>query len=83
MTQHRLAVEYIPITSLKPNPKNPWLHTEKQVRQLASSISSFGFNVSVLVDSQLQVVAGHGRVLACQKLGIPEVPIICSEPDQT
>ena len=79
MTQHRLAVEYIPITSLKPNPKNPRLHTDKQVRQLANSISSFGFNVPVLVDSQLQVLAGHGRVLACKKLGLSEVPTICLE----
>jgi ParB-like chromosome segregation protein Spo0J len=79
MTQQNLSIRYLPIAALQLNPRNARLHTEKQVRQLANSISSFGFNVPVLVDSQLQVVAGHGRVLACQKLGIPEVPTICLE----
>jgi hypothetical protein len=47
------------------------------VRQIARSIESFGFNVPVLVDGQLKVIAGHGRVMACQLLGWREVPTIC------
>ena len=76
MTKRILAVEYLPVTALRPNPKNPRSHTEKQIRQIANSISTFGFNVPVLVDSQLRVIAGHGRVLACKRLGISEVPTI-------
>lgn len=76
MTKRILAVEYLPVTALRPNPKNPCSHTEKQIRQIANSISTFGFNVPVLVDSQLRVIAGHGRVLACKRLGISEVPTI-------
>jgi ParB-like chromosome segregation protein Spo0J len=48
----------------------------KQVRQIANGISAFGFNVPVLVDSNPTIVAGHGRLLACQQLGWDKVPTI-------
>ena len=38
-----------------------------------------GFNVPVLVDRDLKVIAGHGRVLACRLLGWSEVPTIALE----
>jgi hypothetical protein len=46
-------------------------------RQLARSIEAFGFNVPVLIDANMNVIAGHGRVMACQELGRKEVPTIC------
>jgi DNA modification methylase len=76
MARRILAVEYLSVAALKPNAQNPRLHTDKQLRQIANSIRSFGFNVPVLVDTHLQVIAGHGRVLACKILGITEVPTI-------
>jgi 16S rRNA G966 N2-methylase RsmD len=71
-----LSVVYRAISELKPDPKNPRSHSPKQVRQIANSISTFGFNVPVLVDANLTVVAGHGRLLACQQLGWDKVPTI-------
>jgi DNA modification methylase len=76
MTSRSLAVEYLSVASLGLNPKNPRLHSDKQIRQLANSIKTFGFNVPVLVDAHLQVIAGHGRVRACKLLEITEVPTI-------
>src|ERR1700722_19989907 len=76
MDKRILAVEYLPIASLEPKAQNPRLHSDKQLHQIANSIKSFGFNVPVLVDTQLRVIAGHGRVLACKILGISEVPTI-------
>lgn len=76
---HRVAVEYRPIAALKTDPKNPRTHTPRQIRQIARSIQSFGFNVPVLVDATLNVIAGHGRLLACQHLGWREVPTIALE----
>jgi DNA modification methylase len=64
------------LDELKPDPKNPRSHTRQQVRQIAKSISTFGFNVPVLVDGDLNVVAGHGRILACRQLGWTTVPTI-------
>jgi hypothetical protein len=75
-TGNRLAVTYRPIAELKLAPNNPRLQSRKQVRQIAQSIQAFGFNVPVLVDAQSNVVAGHGRVLACKELGLTEAPTI-------
>jgi ParB-like chromosome segregation protein Spo0J len=47
-----------------------------QVRQLARSIAAFGFNVPILIDPTLRIIAGHGRLLAAQELGWREVPTI-------
>jgi hypothetical protein len=75
----RLAVRYSPIAALRLDPQNPRLHSRKQVRQIAKSIASFGFNVPVLVDAEQSVIAGHGRVLAAKELGWDEVPVIALE----
>ena len=74
-----LSIQYRSTTDLKPDPKNPRTHSARQVRQIARSIEAFGFNVPVLVDSNLRVIAGHGRVQACQILGLHEVPTISLE----
>src|SRR6266851_2234818 len=73
------AIEIIfrPLSELKLNPNNPKKHTARQLRQLAESMRALGFNVPVLTDANLQVVAGHGRVLAADLLGLDEVPTIC------
>jgi DNA modification methylase len=71
-----LEVIYLATTSLKPHPKNPRVHSDKQVHQIAQSIQAFGFNVPILVDDRQNVVAGHGRLLAAQRLGWKTVPVI-------
>lgn len=76
MTLRKLAIEYLEVASLRLDPKNARLHNEKQVRQIAKSIEAFGFNVPLLVDASLQVVTGHGRLKACERLGIDQVPVI-------
>ena len=76
MAYKSLSISYLPLSSLQLDPQNPRLHEKKQIRQLAESIKTFGFNVPILVDSHLRVIAGHGRVLACQLLKIAEVPTI-------
>jgi ParB-like chromosome segregation protein Spo0J len=64
---------------LHPDPRNARRHERKQVRQIADSIRAFGFNVPILVDADLKVIAGHGRLLACRQLGQREVPTISLE----
>jgi DNA modification methylase len=73
----RLCIEHRPISALKSNPRNPRLHSRRQIRQIAKSIRAFDFNVPILVDSALNIIAGHGRVLAAIDLGLAEVPTIC------
>ncbi len=74
--RRRLAIVYLPISALAPDPKNARLHRRKQIRQIAASIASFGFNVPILVDGAGDVIAGHGRLLAAKELGWAEVPTI-------
>jgi DNA modification methylase len=73
----RISIVYRPIDQLKPDPANPRLHSRKQIRQIAKSIETFGFNVPILVDHAGNVIAGHGRLLACRELAITEVPTLC------
>src|ERR1700722_17831018 len=72
----KVTVLYRSIEELKLDPRNPRAHSDKQVRQIARSIETFGFNVPALIDSNLKVIAGHGRVMACKLLGCREVPTI-------
>jgi ParB-like chromosome segregation protein Spo0J len=74
--KNTLAITYVPVDQLKPDPRNARVHSKKQIRQIARSIESFGFNVPILVGANLNVIAGHGRVLAAKHLGLTEVPTI-------
>jgi DNA modification methylase len=72
-----MSVVYHRIEQLKPDPANPRHHSKKHIRQIADSIKTFGFNAPVLVDADLNLIVGHGRVLACRELGWSEVPTLC------
>jgi hypothetical protein len=69
-------VELWPIDKLIPFARNPRTHSDAQVAQIAASIAEFGFNNPILVDTKAGIIAGHGRLLAARKLGLPEVPVI-------
>jgi ParB-like chromosome segregation protein Spo0J len=64
------------IGELIPYAMNARTHSDDQVRQIAASIKRFGFNVPILVDDQSEIVAGHGRVLAGNLLGMAVVPCV-------
>jgi DNA modification methylase len=72
-----LAIVYREIDKLQPDSKNPRVHSDKQIQQIARSIVAFGFNVPYLVDRDLKLIAGHGRLAACKLLGINTVPTLC------
>ena len=80
METQALQVEYEPTDSLVPYANNAKIHTEAQIEQIASSIREFGFNdplgVWVNRKGESEIVEGHGRVLAAQKLGIGTIPVI-------
>src|SRR6202045_1773107 len=72
-----LAVTYRPVDGLKLDPANPRRHSRMQIRQIANSIEAFGFNVPILIDRDGNVIAGHGRLLACRERGVTEGPTLC------
>ena len=55
-------IEYLPPGDLKPYPGNARTHSKKQVKQIAESLQTFGFNNPILVSNDNQIIAGHGRV---------------------
>jgi DNA modification methylase len=69
-------MELWPIEKLIPYAKNPRTHSETQVAQIAASIAEFGFLNPMLVDTQAGLLAGHGRLLAAQRLELKRVPVI-------
>jgi DNA modification methylase len=68
------SVERRPLASLIPSARNARTHSDSQIGQLAASIREWGWTMPVLVDEAGSIIAGHGRVLAAQRLGIGEVP---------
>ena len=72
----KLQISYVPISQLRSNPANARRHSEKQITQIARSISKFRFNSPILVDKNYVILAGHGRYLALKLLGWNVVPIL-------
>jgi ParB-like nuclease family protein len=71
-----LSIENVPLGILKLDRCNPRQHSRQQIAQIARSIEAFGFNVPILVDENLTVLAGHGWARAGQQIGWQEVHII-------
>jgi hypothetical protein len=71
-----LSIVYRNVDELTPLPNNARKHSKKQIKQIAKSIEAFGFNVPFLIDGNLHLIAGHGRLAASQVLGIRQVPTI-------
>ena len=64
------------VSDLIPYARNSRTHSDVQVNKIASSIKEFGFLNPVLIDEDNGIIAGHGRVMAAQKLGLKEVPVL-------
>lgn len=70
--EHKIAQ----VADLIPYALNSRTHSDEQVAQLAASIREFGFTNPVIVDEENNLIAGHGRLLAAQKLKMEQVPSI-------
>jgi DNA modification methylase len=71
-----MEIEYHNTSDLIPYARNSRTHSDKQVLQIASSIKEFGFTNPVLIDDDNGIIAGHGRVMAANKLGIKDIPCV-------
>lgn len=70
------AVERRAVAALVPFARNARTHSDEQVAQIAASIREWGWTAPVLVDEAGTIIAGHGRVLAAQRLGLAEIPVM-------
>jgi len=71
-----LQIEYRPLSSLKPYADNARTHSEPQIRKLVASIREYGFTNPILVDENAQIIAGHGRHRAAERLKLETVPVV-------
>lgn len=71
-----LQVEMMPVEQLVPYARNARTHPDWQIAQIAASIAEFGFCNPILIGSDGVIIAGHGRLLAAQHLGLSDVPVI-------
>lgn len=70
-----MKVIQLKISEVVPYEKNSRKHSDEQVKLIAKSITDFGFNQPILLDQENVIIAGHGRFLAAQSLGLDEVPV--------
>lgn len=71
--------EKVNIDKLVPYARNARTHSKEQILQLRASLREFGFVNPVIVDKELNIIAGHGRILAAKEEGITEVPCVFAE----
>lgn len=78
MTSQQVFPTYktVPVAELIPYARNSRTHSPQQVDKIAASIREFGFLSPIIVDGKSGIVAGHGRVMAAQKLGLATLPVI-------
>ena len=69
-------VKFCSIRSLRPNKRNARTHPKKQINQIINSIRRFGWTYPILADENGVILAGHGRYLAAQELGLSKVPVL-------
>lgn len=71
--------EKVDIDKLVPYARNARTHSKEQIAQLRSSLREFGFVSPVIIDSNYNIIAGHGRVAAAKEEGYKTVPCIFAE----
>lgn len=75
-----LEIRNVPVDELVPYASNAKLHTAEQIDQIAESIERYGNNDPIAVwhnaDGEMEIVEGHGRLMALNKLGIENTPVI-------
>lgn len=72
-------VQEVARSALVPYARNAKIHSEEQVQKIANSIREFGFISPCLIDRDYNIIAGHGRVMAAELLGLETVPCIFIE----
>jgi ParB-like chromosome segregation protein Spo0J len=69
-------IEHLPASSLKPNPRNPRTHSEKQIDQIARSVLEFGLLLPLLINSDNTIVKGNAVFAALKQIGTDPIPAL-------
>ena len=74
-----MKIKDIDIDKIRPYAGNQKEHPEKQIENIATSIREFGFIQPLVLDKENEIVIGHGRFLAAQKLELKTAPVVYVE----
>lgn len=74
--QQKLAIVYKSLNSMMAYARNARTHSTEQVEKIIGSIKKYGWTNPILIDEYGEVIAGHGRLLAAEKIGFDQVPTI-------
>jgi DNA modification methylase len=69
-------IEWLPLSSLRPNPRNSRTHSKAQLKLIQKSINAFGQIKPVIADDQNTILAGHGFVEAAKGLGLSTIAVL-------
>lgn len=58
----------VDINAIKPYENNARLHSSIQINQIMQSIKEFGFTNPLIIDTEYNLIAGHGRLEALKQL---------------
>lgn len=79
---HMAGVEMVPVSQLKPHPKNPNKHPPEQIERLAQIIQYAGWRRFITVSKRSGLVTvGHGRLMAAKLMGWETVPVSFQDYD--
>ncbi len=76
MAKTTTEMQIVSIDKLIPYVNNARTHSREQIIKLRSSLREFGFINPVIIDSEFNIIAGHGRVMAAKEENITEVPCV-------
>lgn len=78
----KLKTQLINIADIKPSPDNIRIVTKNAVKAVKKSVERYGYNVPLILDQSLTIVAGHTRYQALKHLAVEAVTcIILDETD--
>lgn len=76
MSKTTTEMQMVAVSKLVPYVSNARTHSAEQIMKLRSSLREFGFINPVIIDSDYNVIAGHGRIMAAKEEGLKEVPCV-------
>lgn len=76
MSKTTTEMQIVAVSKLVPYVNNARTHFAEQIMKLRSSLREFGFINPVIIDSDYNVIAGHGSIMAAKEERIKEVPCV-------
>jgi hypothetical protein len=75
-------LQYLPITRVRGNPKNPRVVKDERFHKLVQSVKDFPEMLElrpIVVDADFMVLGGNMRLKACQAAGLTEIPVLIAD----